>query len=376
MAQARCGRAQSRRRAGSKRERRVTPSAYECGGPRVLQKDGGRTLDGDGVGMDVVTQTIESLTNEFGMPGVLEFGRRGELVCLEVRTPAVTAAVALQGAHLLEWKPAGEAAVLFLSKRTEFAEGKAIRGGVPVIWPWFGARSEAVLAAPAGAPKSPSHGFARTAVWRLQFAAVMADEVHLTFSLAPNAESRAQGFDGFRLVYGMVLGRELTLRLTVANDGEGELRFEEALHSYFAVGEIERVRLSGTEGTEYLDKPDGMKRKRQAEAPLAFTEVTDRVYLATEATCRVDDAAGERVLQVAKQNSQNTVVWNPWAELTAGLADMEPAGWHAMLCVETANVGEAAIALAPGATHTMEARVTVDRSAAAGNAGGDGSIPA
>ena len=326
--------------------------------------------------MDVLTQTIESLTNEFGMPGVLEFARRGELACLEVTSPAATAAVALQGAHLLEWKPAGEAAVLFLSRRTEFAEGKAIRGGVPVIWPWFGARSEAVLPAPEGAAKSAAHGFARTAVWRLQFAAVMAGEVHLTFTLGPSAESRALGFDGFRLVYQMVLGRELTLRLTVANDGPGELRFEEALHSYFAVSEIERVMLSGTEGTEYLDKPDGMKRKRQAEVPLELTGVTDRVYLATEATCRVDDAAGGRVLQVAKRNSQNTVVWNPWAELTAGLADMEPEGWHGMLCVETANVGEAAVVLATGATHTMEARVTVDRSAAAGNAGGDGSIPA
>ncbi len=325
--------------------------------------------------MDVLAQTIESLTNEFGMPGVLEFARRGELVCLEVTTPAMTAAVTLQGAHLLEWQPAGEDAVLFLSARTEFAEGKAIRGGVPVIWPWFGVRSEVVLPAPEGAMKSASHGFARTAVWRLQFAAVMAEEVHLTWTLAPSAESRALGFDGFRLVYQMVLGRELTLRLTVANDGPGELRFEEALHSYFAIGEVERVRLSGTEGTEYLDKPDGMKRKRQAEAPLTFAGVTDRVYLATEATCRVDDAAGGRVLQIAKRNSQNTVVWNPWAELTAGLADMEPEGWHGMLCVETANVGEAAIALAAGATHTMEARVTVMRNAA-GNAGGDGSIPA
>ena len=325
--------------------------------------------------MDIATQSLESLANEFGMSGVLEFARRGELVCLEVTTPAMRAAVALQGAHLLEWTPAGEDAVLFLSGRTEFAEGKAIRGGVPVIWPWFGARSGWVLPEPDGAPKSASHGFARTAVWRLQFAAVMGGEVHLTWTLAPGAESRALGFDGFRLVYGMVLGRELTLRLTVANDGPGELRFEEALHSYFAVGEIERVGLVGTEGTEYLDKPDGMKRKRQPEAPLTFSGVTDRVYLATEAVCRVEDAAGGRVLEIAKKGSRNSVVWNPWAELTAGLADMEPEGWQRMLCVETANVGEAAIALAAGATHTMEARVTVTRSAA-GNAGGEGSIPA
>ena len=321
--------------------------------------------------MEDSRQTVDELTQQFGMPCVLEFTQQGELVCLSITTPQVIARVALRGAHLLAWQPANQAPVLFLSERSEFAADKAIRGGVPVIWPWFGPRSAAVLPAPAGAPKSPSHGFARTAEWRLQFAAIMQGAVHLTFTLAPSAESRAFGFDGFRLTYQMILGRELTLHLTVANDGPNDLRFEEALHSYFAVTEIEDVALSGTEATEYLDKPDGMKRKRQADVPLRFTGETDRVYLATHAACRIEDPAGGRTLHIAKEFSQNTVVWNPWAELTAGLADMEPEGWHGMLCVETANVGEAAITLAPGQVHTMEVRVTV-----AQNAAGDGSIPA
>ncbi len=311
-----------------------------------------------------IKQTVDELTHHFGMAGVLAFTLLGDLVFLDITTPEVTARVALQGAHLLSWQPAGEEPVLFLSKRSEFTSGKAIRGGVPVIWPWFGPRSAAVLPVPEGSPKSPSHGFARTSLWRLQFAAVMQGAVHLTFSLAPSSESRAFGFDGFRLVYQMILGHDLTLRLTVANDGLEDLRFEEALHSYFAVTEVEDVTLSGTESTEFLDKPDGMKRKRQADSPLHFTEETDRVYLATDAACRIDDRAAKRTLHIAEQHSQNTVVWNPWAELTAGLADMEPDGWHGMLCVETANVGEAAITLAPGAVHTMEVRVSVTPHAA------------
>ena len=316
-------------------------------------------------------QTIETLTDQFGMPGVLEFTQRGDLLCLNVTTPAVTAQVTLHGAHLLAWQPAGQEPVLFLSQRSEFATGKAIRGGVPVIWPWFGPRSAAVPPPPESAPRSPSHGFARTSEWRLQFAAVMQDAVHLTFTLAPTVESRSFGFDHFRIAYQMILGRDLRLCLTVANDGAEDLRFEEALHSYFAVTEIEEVILSGTESTEYLDKPDGMKLKRQAAEALRFTEVTDRVYLATDATCRIDDPEGGRTLHIAKEHSQNTVVWNPWSELTAGLADMEPEGWHGMLCVETANVGAAAITLAPGEVHTMEARVTLSA-----NTAGDGSIPA
>ena len=114
-----------------------------------------------------------------------------------------------------------------------------------------------------------------------------------------------------------------------------------------------------------------MKRKRQPDTPLTVSEVTDRVYLETQATCRIEDPAGNRTLQIAKTNSHNTVVWNPWVELTAGLPDMEPDEWQRMLCVETANVGEAAITLRPGETHTMEARVRVERNAVA-----DRSIPA
>ena len=321
--------------------------------------------------MEDSRQTVDELAQQFGMPGVLEFTHQGDLVCLDITTPQVTARVTTHGAHLLEWRPTKQEPVLFLSKRSEFATDKAIRGGVPVIWPWFGPRSAAVLPGPEGSPKSPSHGFARTSSWRLQFVAIMQDAVHLTFTLAPSAASRAFGFDGFRLAYQMILGRDLALHLTVANDGPNDLRFEEALHTYFAVTEIKEVALSGTESTDYLDKPDGMKRKHQAEIPLHFTGETDRVYLTTETTCRIEDPAGGRTLHIAKEHSQNTVVWNPWAELTAGLADMEPEGWHGMLCVETANVGAAAITLAPGGVHTMEARVTVSQ-----NAVGDGSIPA
>lgn len=319
--------------------------------------------------MDTQPQTIESLNAEFGMPGVLEFTTRGELICADITTPFATAAITLHGAHLLSWQPAGESPVLFLSEKSEFAPSKAIRGGVPVIWPWFGPRTEAVPPPPEGAPRSSSHGFVRTADWRLQFAALAGERLHLTFTLGPSAESRAFGFDGFRLAYEVVIGPDLVLRLTVANDGDSELRFEEALHSYYAIGAIEQTTLLGLHATEYLDKPDGMKRKLQETPVLGFTQTTDRVYLATEAACVIQDQAGVREIQVAKTNSRNTVVWNPWAEVTAGLPDMEPEGWHSMLCVETANVGVEAIRLAPGEVHTMEAHITV-----ANNPGTDGSI--
>lgn len=298
------------------------------------------------------------------MPDVLSFGLRGDLLCADIRTDTAEATIALQGAHIISWRPAGQQSALFLSRRSEFTVGKAIRGGVPVIWPWFGPRTAAVNAAPADAPKSASHGLARTAVWQLAFVALAGDDLHLTFTLGSSPESRALGFDHFRLVYEVVVGRSLTMRLTVANDGPDPLRFEEALHSYLAVSNVEQAVLRGLEDTEFLDKRDidprgDSRRKREGDEPIVLDRTTDRVYLNTETTCTVTDKGLERVLQVSKGHSRNTVIWNPWAELTRDLADMEPDGWPGMLCVESANVGDAAVTLAPGTAHTMTATIAV-----------------
>ena len=296
---------------------------------------------------------VAELEERFAMPGVLGFEKTvSGLVAVRVTAPAAEATVYLHGAHLTHWKPTGQTPVLFLSKRTELAPDKAIRGGVPVIFPWFGPRHDGGT--------GPSHGFARTSEWELAFAAVAGDEVHLTFTLAPNKASRGLGFDRFRLAYRIVIGQRLTLELTVANEAAEPLVYEEALHTYFAVSDIEQTTLNGLGGTAYLDKRDGMRRKVQPEGAIAFLGTTDRVYLDTTATCVIDDAAGKRRIVVEKAGSQTTVVWNPWAEVVATLPDMEPDGWHGMLCVETANVGDSAVTLGQGESHTMSATISVE----------------
>jgi glucose-6-phosphate 1-epimerase len=243
--------------------------------------------------------------------------------------------------------------VLFLSARSEFAPGKAIRGGVPVIFPWFGPRHDGKA--------GPQHGFARTAVWDLAFAALAGDDVHLTFTLAPSEASRELGFGDLRLAYRMVLGHRLTLELTVANDSAAAVQFEEALHTYLEVADVHNAGVEGLGGTEYIDKRDQMRRKLQPGGAMTLTGTTDRVYLNTTGTCVIEDVAGGRRIVVEKSGSRSTVVWNPWAELAATMADMEPDGWRTMLCVETANVGEDAVTLEPGATHTMRAEISVEK---------------
>ncbi len=312
--------------------------------------------------------TAAEYQQSFGMPGVLDFHQTDSgLVYLKGKTAAAEATLYLQGAHLTHWQPTGEAPVLFLSSKTAFAPGKAIRGGIPVIWPWFGDRSIGNLP---DQPPSPAHGFARTTEWQLSFAALAGDELHLTLTLAPDDHSRSLGYDNFRLAYQLMIGRSLRAWLTVVNDGSQPLVYEEALHTYLSVGDVRQTSITGLEATTYLDKraPDAEGRpteKVEATTPLVLTGTTDRVYCNSTGPCVVTDTVGSRRLHVAKTGSASTIVWNPWAELTAKLTDVDPDGWQQMLCVETGNVGPNAVTVAPKQGHTLALEITVEKVAAA-----------
>jgi glucose-6-phosphate 1-epimerase len=304
-------------------------------------------------------QTLTELNDQFGIPHVLVFAEgKGGLLCAQITTEACTATLYLQGSHLVHWQPAGQKPVLFLSDRSNYAPGKAIRGGVPVIFPWFGARTGART-------DGPMHGFARTQLWQVAFAAVSGKDLHLTLTLGPTDESRGLGYDHFRVAYELILGSTLTLRISVVNlDPEEQagtpMHFEEALHSYLAVGEPEHLRIYGLGQTEFLDKTDGFKRKKQTDDVLTLHEQTDRPYLNTTATVTVEDPDLGRRLVVAKQGSKTTVVWNPWSELAAKMSDFPAEGWRGMTCIETANAAENAVTLKPKEAHTMEAKISVE----------------
>ena len=314
--------------------------------------------------MPTAIQTAAQLNDSFAIPGVLAFDDDTGLLRAHITAPACAADLYLQGAHLATWQPIGEPPALFLSEKSFFAPGKAIRGGIPVIFPWFGARS-----ASPGHPRTdgPAHGFARTQPWQLDFAAVAGEELHLSLSLAPTEVSRSLGFDHFRVAYQLTLGRQLRLRLSVVNDGPESLFFEEALHTYLHVGDVEQVRVHGLGHTQFLDKTDNLARKTQTEDILQLTGETDRPYLNTTGPVTVDDPALHRRLTVTKSNSHTTVVWNPWAAQTAKLADMDGDGWRTMLCIESANAAENAITLAPREAHVMETTISIQPLAATKN---------
>jgi len=295
---------------------------------------------------------LAQLNEQFAIPGVLTFHQiPSGLIYVSVTTPQATATVYLQGAHLAAWQPVGQQPVLFLSRKSDFEPGKPIRGGVPIAFPWFANRHDGKA--------GPSHGFARIQDWTLAFAALAGDDLHLTFTLAPTEMSRGLGYDNFRVAYQLIIGRALTMQLTVANHAAAPLVFEEAMHTYYSVVDVHEVTVTGLEPTPFIDKTDNMREKPAAHAPLTFTASTDRVYPNTTATCVLHDAAGRRHITVAKTNSDTTVVFNPWKEMP----DMGADEWHEMLCVETVNAAANTITLAPGKTHTMQAHISVEKNA-------------
>lgn len=301
----------------------------------------------------------EYLNEHFGIPGILTFdtGPHG-LARAVISSPACKAELYLHGSHLTAWQPAGEEPVLFLSEASPFQEGKAIRGGVPIIFPWFGART---ANSTSQRTDGPSHGFARISQWQFSFAAVSGDDLHLALTLEPNEASRSLGYDHFKLAFELILGKELRMRLTVANLGTSPLHFEEALHTYFTVGDVSRISLEGLAGAEFIDKTDNFARKIQQERVLTIAGETDRLYLNTQAAVMLHDPELDRRIGVAKTNSKSTVVWNPWEDLSRKMADMTVENWKRMTCIETVNASENSVTLAAGEAHTMEARISVQK---------------
>jgi glucose-6-phosphate 1-epimerase len=298
--------------------------------------------------------TPTELNQKFAIANALRFETApGGLTRAVVSTPLAEAEIYQHGAHVAHWTPSGQKPVLFVSSKSFFAEGKAIRGGVPIIFPWFGPRS--------GGKPGPMHGFARTALWSAESTRLLDNgAVEIVFGLEPDDASRGLGFDAFSVRFAATVGSELGMSLEVVNRSGAPLVFEEALHSYFAVSEVRDVAVNGLEGTTYIDKTDGFGRKVQGDAPIHIGKETDQVHLNSAATCVISDESWGRRIVIRKTGSHSTVVWNPWIAKASTLVDMAADEWQGMICVETANVAENALTLEAGASHRMIATVSVE----------------
>nr|WP_318381962.1 D-hexose-6-phosphate mutarotase [uncultured Enterobacter sp.] len=236
--------------------------------------------------------------------------------------PRVKASVALNGAHLLSWKPEGEEDVLWLSDATSFKKGAAIRGGVPICWPWFG---------PAAQQGLPAHGFARNLQWALKAHNEDDNGVVLTFELQSSDASREFWPHDFTLFARYKLGKTCEIEL----EAHGEFETYSALHTYFNVGDISAVKVSGL-GDRFIDKVNGAKEDVLTDGVQTFPDRTDRVYLNPEACSVIHDAALNRTIEVIHHHHINVVGWNPGPALSVSMADVPDDGYKTFVCVESA----------------------------------------
>jgi glucose-6-phosphate 1-epimerase len=252
-------------------------------------------------------------------------------------------AVLDSGAHVLAWTPPGHNPVLWLSPLASFEPGAPVRGGVPVVFPWFGAG--------AGGDLRPSHGFARTAAWQR---VDVVNELAAAGALQVRHRLDATGLDSAPFeaeLTSRFTPERLEVTLTVTNPGTEPFRYEEALHTYLAVDDVATVSVDGLDGCRYLDKVDGGPDEVVQAGPVRFAGELDRVYR-HDGEVVVTDPGWGREIRVGKTGSANTVIWNPGATKGSALADVGP-NWPGFVCVEAGNVRDAAIELAPGEQHSM-----------------------
>jgi glucose-6-phosphate 1-epimerase len=295
---------------------------------------------------------IDELNRRYAIPGAAQItAGNGGFLRVSINTPASTGEIYLHGAHLTSWRPAGGEEVIFLSSRSQFEPGKAIRGGIPVCFPWFRNKVDD--------PKAPSHGFVRTKDWQLDDVEMRGDGVMVSLSTTSDEGTKAWWPHDFHLLHRVILGVALTQQLVVSNTGTTPLRFEEALHTYYRVGGAEAIRISGLDGVAYLDNTDANREKRQV-GDIVFTAQTDSAYLDTTHAVEIADPVLHRRIRLSKQNSRTTVVWNPWSTGAQSLADLGDEEWRAMACVEASNMRAFAVDLAPGQQHTMKTVIQVE----------------
>ena len=261
----------------------------------------------------------------------------GGLPKLKVTSDGSAAEIYLHGAHVTQFQKRGEPPLLFLSRKSWFAPGQPIRGGVPICLPWFGAREG-----------GPAHGPARLTEWQLMKTAAAGGSVTLEFALPQNFSGRT--WQNLRAELSVTVADGLTMELAATNESPGEtLEIENCLHTYFYLGDIGAAGLSGLEGAAYDDYASGAagERRREDGAVLKITRETNRIYPGHTGAVEIRDEQLRRTIRVEKFNSRSTVVWNPWT--TQQLPDdFDPAEHRQMVCVESGNVKQDKLSLAPG----------------------------
>jgi len=294
----------------------------------------------------MTTSNLENPSKPETLGRVAFLDGQNELPMLEISTAWSTAEIYLNGAQVTHFKKKDEPPLLFMSQCSRFAEEQPIRGGIPIIFPWFGPREGLA-----------QHGFARLKTWEVKEVLPAPDgSVSVRLRLPDCAE--ACTLPAFTADYIVTVSDALTLELRVTNDSkEDTLAFENCLHTYFEVGDCTAISIIGLKGVNYLDQVANFAACVETHDAIRIGSEVDRIYRDTTGTVEILDPRFGRRIFIEKQGSASTVVWNPWISKSQKMPDFGNDEFERMVCVESGNVGANEIKLAPGETSVLTVRL-------------------
>ena len=299
---------------------------------------------------------IAQLNTDHGLTDRIKFVEgKGGFPFIEVNHAKATAVISLYSGQVLSFQPKSEAKdVMFLSEKAYYQPGKAIKGGIPICWPWFGADPEGLGRA--------AHGFVRNRMWNMVRSLTTAEgDSQVVLGLSDTPETQAIWPHAFELTLVVTIGESLTVELITRNQGDAPFTLTQALHTYFQVGDIHQVQVLGLDGVSFLDKTEKGVEKTQVGA-VTITQEVDRVYTqVTAAELVIADPVCDRRICITAQGSKTAIVWNPWVDIAAGMADLDDADYQRLICVETANAADEVVTIEPDAEARLVANYRVER---------------
>lgn len=290
---------------------------------------------------------IDSLNTRFARDNECRFYvGKGSFPAVEINNRYARAQVSLYGGQLLSFQPKQGEELLFVSESAFYTEGKAIKGGVPICWPWFGDDPEGL--------GRPAHGFVRNRVWDVENVATTEQgETEIMLGLVDTKDTRALWPYAFHLQLTMRIGESLSLMLTTTNMGSEVFSLSQALHSYFAIDDITHVAVDGLQGIDYIDKTSNESALMRQQGAVSITGEVDRIYLNPPSVLQIIQVQKKQTIHLASSGSHSVVVWNPWAAIARSMADLREDDYQRFICVETSNAGTDVVRVPAGALHTL-----------------------
>ena len=272
---------------------------------------------------------------------------------IEINNAKAHATISTYSGQVLSYRPKSQKDdLLFVSDRAYYEEGKAIKGGIPVCWPWFGADPDDL--------GRPAHGFVRNRQWEVTGSESLANgSTKVILGMVDSNETRKIWPHTFKLSIEITVGDSLKLALVTRNSGDDSIAISQALHTYFYVGDISKVQVLGLDGIDYLDKVDGFAEKTQS-GPVTINGEVDRIYKGVTGELVIEDESLGRKIRIASSGCSTAVVWNPWSEIAASMGDLDDDDYKKMICVETANAGPETVEIAAGSEYRLEAEYTIE----------------